>query len=199
MGRILLVRNIFTMESDLQHAVAAIGQSDQLCKSTRAGTVGDFLTGFRSLFSLISCSFGVRFGQFGAWKKVQICHLGKEQSGELEQSGSRFYCRRLSNWFSPAAGLSPPQLCTFTTLCTLFYQRWWIWDMFVLMNIFEKICANFVFLNCSRSWEARKQVCWAAALPISDVPSITSSSRLLSQNVDIACQLVVDPLFQWEV
>ena len=46
LGRILLVRNIFTMESDLQHAVAAIGQSDQLCKSTRAGTVGDFLTGF---------------------------------------------------------------------------------------------------------------------------------------------------------
>ena len=153
---------IFTMEENLQQAVAAIGQTGQLCKSTRAGTVGGFLTGFEVTFPADFFHFWGSIWAIWSLEKVRICQLGNEQSSELEQSGSRFYCRRLSNWFSPAAGLSPPQLCTFTTLCTLFYQRWWIWDMFVLMNIFEKICANFVFLNCSRSWEARKQVCWAA-------------------------------------
>ena len=67
------------MESDLQHAVAAIGQSDQLCKSTRAGTAGGFLTGFKVTFLADFFFFWGLIWAIWSLEKVQICQLGKEQ------------------------------------------------------------------------------------------------------------------------
>ena len=68
------------MEENLQQAVAAIGQTGQLCKSTRAGTVGDFLTGFQVTFladfflfwGLIRATWSMgKSADMSAWKRAE--------------------------------------------------------------------------------------------------------------------------------